>query len=409
MKTHPKSFPVLSTVLVISLAAFMIGCESLVTKPTAYGTVHVEVSRRDGTPIPGSELLLYTGQRPTGYARSDAQGAFTFVDVPEGLYGVRAAPPAGYVAVESVVGGGDSGFRDGLIVEAGGQERAQFSFLKIGMGSVAAGVRDASNQPLPNISLTLYTSAGKFADGVTNQAGNYTFTNLPLGNYGVFAARPIQYRDSAESALPALDGLLIDEGFTGAANFQFALCAGSIGVRVRDNTGAAVPGGLLTLYGIGGVRDTTLGVDGRRQFDNLQCGAYGVRVAPPFGWTAVEAFGSTYQDKLSIHRGAALDVTLTVTRIGRGIVRVRVLDDAESPLENIRVVLYTGEGVVRDVLTGPDGFVTIPDNLVNRDYGLRVVPRAGYTVQEGAGTSFFDSIRLVDGATRDFVFHLKRD
>lgn len=399
----------LSAMLLGSAAIGLSACETLITKPTLYGTVRAEVLRRDGTPIPGSELQLYTGQRPMGYAASNAQGTFTFVDVPEGLYGVRAVPPTGYVSAESIVGGTDAGFRDGLIIEAGKQANAQFTFLKIGMGSVVARVRDPNNQPVPNIPLTLYTSAGKFAEGVTNQSGTFTFAQVPLGNYGIFASRPVQYLDSAESSLPSRDGLLIDEGFTGSADFVFALCAGSIDVRVRDNTGAAVPGTLLTLYGTGGVRDTTLGADGRKQYQNLQCGPYGVRLLPPPGWTAVEGLGATFQDKLSIHRGTALDVTLTVTRIGRGAVRVRVLDDAEGTLENIRVVLYTGAGVVQDVLTGPDGFVTMPNNLVNTDYGLRVVPRAGYTVKEGVGISFFDGIRLSDGTTRDFVFRLKRD
>ena len=89
--------------------------------------------------------------------------------------------------------------------------------------------------------------------------------------------------------------------------------------------------------------------------------------------------------------------------------RVRVVDDLGNPIENIRTVLYTGQGLVRDLLTGPDGYVNASDLLINAEYGVRVQPRAGYTAPEASGSTYYDGITLVDGEIRDFVFRFKRD
>lgn len=384
-----------------------VACESLITKPSLYGTIRAEVRRRDGTPIAGARVQLYTGQRPMGFAVTDVNGAYTFVDVPDGLYGVRTFPPTGYFNVQSVIGGKDSSFRDQLQLNPGDSLRVSFSFLKEGRGTITARVIDSDGKPLPDVRVVLFSSSGTVADSKTDQSGSFQFPSVPQGNYGVFAMRPVAYQDSGETPLPSRDGIVVDDGSTHLAAFQFALCNGSLNVRVRDNTGAAVPGTLLTFYGAFGAQDSILGTDASRSIPNLGCGSYGVRIRPPVGWTADEARGSAFQDNLSIHRGTALNVALTVKRIGRGTVRIQIMDQFGGPVANTRVVLYTGQGLVRDVLTGADGFVSMTDLLVNSEYGVRVVPAGSYTSPEGSGTTFIDGIKLVDGQTRDYVFRFQ--
>ncbi len=395
-------------VVVATLAAA--ACESLITKPSLYGSVSAEVKRRDSTAIPGARILLYTGQRPIGYAVTDAAGRFTFVDVPNGVYGVRVVPPTGYFGINEIIGGSDSSVvRDGINLSPGENKLVQFRLLKDGLGQITAYVESADHTPISGVRVVLYSSKASLQEGVTNETGRFAFAPVPLGNYGVFASRPLAYTDSAENPLPSRDGFVVDEGSADLASFQFARCVGTLDVRVRDNTGAPVPGTLLTYYGAFGAQDSILGAQSERHITDVACGVYGVRIRPPLGWIAEEARGKTFQDNIRIHRGTAANVTLNVVRIGRGTVRVRVVDDLGNPIENIRTVLYTGQGLVRDLLTGPDGYVNASDLLINAEYGVRVQPRAGYTAPEASGSTYYDGITLVDGEIRDFVFRFKRD
>ena len=395
-----------TTVAALAVAA----CDALISKPSLYGTVSAEVRRRDSTAVPGARVLLYTGQRPIGYAVTDDNGAFTFLHVPDGLYGVRVVPPAGYLSINDIIGGPDSSVvRDGLVLLPGENKSVRFRLFKDGPGNVNVYVEDADRKAMPGIRVVLYSSRGSVQEGVTDQTGLFQFAAVPLGNYGVFALRPAAYTDSAENPLPSRDGFVVDQGSVSTATFQFARCVGSLNVRVRDNTGAPVPGTLLTFYGAFGVQDSILGAQAERHIADLACGPYGVRIRPPIGWIANEARGSAFQDNISIHRGTAANVTLNILRIGRGTVRVRVLDDLGAPIENIRTVLYTGQGLLRDVLTGPDGYVSMADLLVNSEYGVRVVPRAGFSAAEAVGSTYYDGIKLINGETRDFVFRFKRD
>ena len=43
-------------------------CDSLLTKPSLYGTVDVQVRRRNGDVIPGAQIELYRSDRPMAYA-----------------------------------------------------------------------------------------------------------------------------------------------------------------------------------------------------------------------------------------------------------------------------------------------------------------------------------------------------
>jgi len=403
-----RKWAVLCSVSVAALA--VAACDSLISKPSLYGTISAEVKRRDSTAVPGARVLLYTGQRPVGYAVTDGAGQFTFIDIPDGLYGVRVIPPSGYLSINEIIGGPDSSVvRDDLWLLPGENKFVRFRLLKSGLGNVSVYVEDVERKPLRAIRVVLYSSKGSVQEGVTNETGMFQFAPVPLGNYGVFASRPAAYTDSAENPLPSRDGFLIDEGSVSTATFQFARCVGTLDVRVRDNTGASVPGTLLTYYGAFGVQDSILGAQSERHITDVACGSYGVRIRPPPGWTANEGRGTTFQDNISIHRGTSATVTLNVLRVGRGTVRVRVLDNLGLPIENIRTVLYTGSGLARDVVTGPDGVVNMSDVFVNADYGVRVVPRPGYSAPEGAGSTFTDGIRLIDGEIREIVFRFKRD
>ena len=399
-----------ATALLALGACALWACDALLTRPSLYATVTATVARRDGTPIPNASLTLYTGQRPMGYAVTDTLGRYTFVDVPEGLYGLRADPPSGYVRLETLLSTtAPSEVVQNIWVMAQNRDSARITFLKIGPGTVTAEVKEPDGSGVPDIALILYGAGGLVRRSVTNAAGRFVFDAVPFGNYGVFAVRPALYLDVGESALPARDGLIIEDGSTQTASFAFAKCIGSIAVQVRDNTGQPVPGALLTFYaGAEVISNTPLSASGTASFPDLRCNDYGVRLSVPRGWTAPEARGVSFADELRVRRGSALSVVLTPVRIPRAVVRVRVVDQRDAGVPNVRTVLYTGAGLERDVVTGADGTVTMDDVLVGPEYGVRVVPPTGLTATEARGQTFVDALRLTGGETRMLTFRFVR-
>ena len=202
-------------------ALALAACDALISKPSLYGTITTQVLRRDSTPIAGAKILLYTGQRPMGYASTDSSGTFRFVDIPDGMYGVRITPPDGYLSITDIVGGADSAVvRDGLVLPELGNLLVRFQLLKLGAGNVSALVEDANGQPMSGIRVVLYSSGGSVAEGQTDAQGRYAFSPVPVGNYGVFALRPPAFTDSAENPLPSARWICGGPGLEKHGNFQ---------------------------------------------------------------------------------------------------------------------------------------------------------------------------------------------
>lgn len=393
-------------VLLFSVVA---GCESLLTRPGLYGTVTVTAARRSGEPIAGAPLVLYTGQRPMGYGTTDSTGAYTFLDVPEGVYGVYATVPSGYARPEELYAvAPPSDVVQNLRVVGGATRTARFEFLKRGPGSIAVQVSEPGGVPVPDTRVLLFSPRGVVREANTDRDGRVMFGGVPFGNYGVFAERPLIYVDSGETTLPARDGLIIEAGSSEQALFTFEKCLGSITASVRDQFGVVVPGASFLLYsGAGTLGEYPLTGD-RLQISSLRCGEYGIRVRLPRGFSATEGRGVTFVDGLRLRRGRALQASLTVRRIASATMRIRVVDQTDAPVSGVRTVLYTSDGIVRDARTDAAGQLVFTDILVDGEYGVRVVNPTGYVVEEGRGRTFEDGIRLRDGETRAYTFRFTR-
>jgi len=384
-------------------------CDSMVTRPSLLGEVETTVQRRDGTPVRGSALILFTGARPMGYGSTDTSGRFRFRDVPYGVYGVRAVPPEGYTSTERVINTGPADVADQLRVTGGDRVAASITLLKVGPGSVRVEVRDQAGQPLADIPLVLFAPSGPLARDTTDATGRAQFTEVPFGNVGVFAERPARFRDVGEPPLVAVDGLLVDEGSIELAAFRLERCEGRIRITVQDQQGDPVTAGRLVLYtGQGAVSDDSLPASGIRDYGPLLCNDYGVRFVPVVGWRADEVPGSAFRDGLRISRRDSLRVTtLRVTRTGRGTVAIRVEDAAAAPVADVRVQLYTGAGVLRDTVTSTSGTVSFSDLPVELEYGARVVLPPGGSMLAGT-PDFVDGLRLTNGGTRSHTFRIVR-
>lgn len=386
------------------------GCERLITKPSLYGTVTAEVARRNGTPIAGTRLVLYMGQRPMGYGTSDSLGRYRFDDVPEGAYGVLAVPPAGYVRLESLLATTKpSEVVDQLDVRGEQTLAARFVFLKTGAGSIEAQVREPDGTGIAGVTTVLYDPRGEVRRVRTDSTGRAAFSAVPFGLYGVAVDRPAAYRDSGEVAFPFVDGLLMEDGAAARAPFLFEKCLGGVAIQVVDQQGRAVPGAHLVFYDAAGVRSRDVAsASGTRTYAGLACTEYGVRVVVPRGYTVTETRGSAFVDGVRVRRNVVRAELLRVNRIARGTVQIAVVDQDGRAVPNVRTVLYTGQGLERDERTAADGTLTLADIIADSEYGVRVVPPEGYLAEDARGVTFEDGVRFTDGEVRRFTFRFQR-
>ena len=156
------------------------GCFEPLLSPSQYATVRVTTSTPDGTPVPEVRLTLYTGQRPIEYAVSDADGGYVFERVPPGNYGVLAHFP------DEFRDPSESPYlvKDALFVEAGEEVSVVMSQSRC-VGAVTLTVRDSTGRPGRAVPVSLYSSDGPVAQGVTDAAGGARFAGLSCREYGI--------------------------------------------------------------------------------------------------------------------------------------------------------------------------------------------------------------------------------
>jgi len=295
------------------------GCDSLLTRPSLYNSVDVIVTQRNGDPIPGASLVLYTGQRPMGYATTGADGRYRFERVPQGFYGVLATPPDGYELIEHLVGAPPSDFVDGLVVARDSLSAVRFTFLKRGPGSVRARVVGVGGAPLAGILTVLYSPARRLDSAATDSSGLVTFANVPFGAYGLVLTRPPLYRSfqrEDDSLYAYRDGIVVDDGSRDSVRFALARCAGQVRFHVKDQRGAAVAGAQAGLYTVAAVLGNAFtGADGVGSFPDQPCATpMGLFVYPPVGYTVAPGRGSQYIDGFTLTANQTLDLTFTLQK-----------------------------------------------------------------------------------------------
>lgn len=389
-----------------------LGCDRLLTDPLRYGTVDVAVTRRNGEPVEGALLLLYTGPRPVQYARSGPDGTFRFTEVPfGGPYGVTLSPPAGYVFLESVIGGPSTSFIDKLTVNSDPVAPIRFTLLRDGPGSIIVLATDPAGTPVGGLEASLYDSKSVLQRAVTGLDGRVVFDDVPLGVLGVNFKRPSGFYDFGENPYVAIDGQLVESGTLDTIKLILPRCQGDLQARVVDDSGRAVANFPLSLYTAARtISDALTGTDGSATFAKVDCGEYGVLLGRQLGYTATVTRGAGFVDGIRVTRATPRPVTTLQVRIdncrGGGAIRTRVRDVSGAPVPGATLRLYTSLGEYRSVLTGADGLVTFDQLPCSVEYGVKVVPPPGYSVTTGPGSSYFDGIK--SSALTDVVFTLSR-
>jgi hypothetical protein len=305
-----------------AIAAVVLGavaCDKWLTEPSLYNTVTVVVTTRNGSPVPGTSLTLYTGQRPMGYAATDASGQHVFQDVPQGDYGVLANPPAGYDVIEHLIGGPSTLVRDRLNVADDTLSPVRFTFLKRGPGTLVARVVQSNGTPIAGVNVTAYAPTTVDGKAVTDAAGFVAFPNLPFGVHGLVVERPPLYRDfvkPGDSLYAVRDNLIVDAGSNDTTTFRLARCAGTLRARALDAAGLPVAGVTAVFYtATQQLALLVTGSDGFVSFGQAPCATQlGVLITPAAGYTVADGRGSRFIDGLTVANNATVDVVFHLTK-----------------------------------------------------------------------------------------------
>lgn len=398
----------------IALAALVAaGCDQLVTTPLRYGTVAVSVTRRNGEKIANVPMHLFTGQRIMAYGKTDSTGVYRFERVPEGpAYAVRIERATGYEFIENLLGGKISDAAISVPVRRDSTSTLHFTLLKMGSGAVEARVTEPTGTAVSGAKVELYSPYAVIREGVTGTNGRLTFDPVQFGQYGVRVYRPKAYRDLDEPLTVKIDSVVVEDGLTAIAPLTLEPCRGTINVRVSDAVNGAASGVRVHLFTNDGVVDSTrTAADGSAKFMTPFCADFGVRAISSVDWRFAPTRGNEFVDGLVIHRGTVRSAALTGQYNScRGTVRVSVTDGAGTFVPGARLELYAAANAdtLRTMITAAEPAVFSNLACAPPERGVRVIPPAGWTVVQGAGTSWIDALNVRANATLDVAFRLSR-
>ncbi len=295
------------------------------------------------------------------------------------------------------------------------------------------GVQDDGATGLAGVTVRLLNSSGAvIATTTTNAAGNYSFTNLPPGEYAIQVVLPVGYQFSPQDAAAATDatdsdvdtttGRTVNTTLTPAENDTTwdagVVPLASIGDRVwRDTNGNGQQDGgepgvanvtVNLLNNVGTViGTTTTNAAGNYSFTNLPPGSYAIAFELPGGYifTARDQGADASDSDADRITGRTITTTLDPDEndltwdagivepaslgdfvwrdtnddgiqndgaTGQAGVTVRLLDGAGNPVLDV-----SGTALTR--MTDADGYYLF-DNLIPGDYIVEFVVPAGYAI-----------------------------
>ncbi|MCC6124777.1 MAG: hypothetical protein IT426_07445 [Pirellulales bacterium] len=271
------------------------------------------------TPIAGATVkLLDAAGNPTGAtAATDAAGYYQFNSLMPGVYGVAETQPTGYLdGLDAAGTAGGTAHNPGDRIDGvqllGGQNGQNYDFGELLPCSIGGRVfadlngnaaYDAGDTLLVGVTIRLLDGSGNLLQTTATDAnGDYAFTSLTPGVYGVAEVQPDGYLEG-DSLIGSVGGTRVSENLmknigipsgVDAIRYDFyevppASLSGFVYADdsddgVFDNSESGIGGVTVALLDAGGnptgltaVTDST----GYYNFTNLRPGTYGVRENQP--------------------------------------------------------------------------------------------------------------------------------
>jgi hypothetical protein len=270
-------------------------------------------------------------------------------------------------------------------------------------GRIRIEARGRRGEPLPGITAQLYVGYRPMGYLKTDARGVVLYENVPEGLYGVYMRLPDSYAGWDEVAgrprRDLIDGINIVAGTDTTLRFDFLQRGtGTTIVWTVDEDARPVPGRTVVLYRSSGVvAQSVSDSTGRAAFSDVPMGIYGVATTAPPEFDA-PARSYVYRDNLVMDGGHWEVVHLELPRCS-GTLTPRVIDATNAPVPGASVTLYRGPQFFRTGVTDARGEVRWT-RVDCGEYGVFVVPPAGYQSPYARDTAFVDGIRVTDQSTR---------
>jgi hypothetical protein len=187
--------------LALPLALAASACSEFFTDPYEWGTVEVTVAFDTGEPVPGVDLVFFTGARLLDRGVTDEEGRHTFGFGPPAPVGISASSSRHTPSFQVQT----------LRMREGDRHQVSFT-LESCRGDIRVRVVDEDGDPVPGAQLTLYTSTETLDVADVGESGEHTFVRLFCGNYGVLISPPAGYTVPEGRGSSWIDGLIVENG-----------------------------------------------------------------------------------------------------------------------------------------------------------------------------------------------------
>jgi serine-aspartate repeat-containing protein C/D/E len=296
------------------------------------GTVREDLDNNNSgdTPIAGVTVQL---KDSTGTVvqttTTDANGNYTFNNVPAGTYTVVETNKPGFSDVGDVDGGDPNVI---AVILTPGATSTGNDFVDERLPGVVSGtvLEDNDNDnvgdtPIPGVTVELKDPAGNVVQTTTTDAnGNYTFNNVPAGNYTVVETNKPGYTDVGDSdgGNPNTIAVTVTPGSSSTGNVFVDERPATLGDRVWEDTNAngvqdageaGIANVTVQLKDTSGnvVQSATTDANGNYSF-SVTPGTYTVAVLKPAGYeiTGQDLGGNEVTDSDINAAGVTAPVTL---------------------------------------------------------------------------------------------------
>ncbi len=372
---------------------------------------------------------------------TNGDGEYSFTGLEPGTYGVEEIQPDGYLDGADHIGseGGTNDENDVIadIVLISGTEAVEYNFCEIPPSTIRGLVSadldgdcqyDAGEPLLEGVTIYLLDESGnQVASTVTDANGEYEFTDLTPGTYGVEEVQPDGYFDGSESVGSEGGSLLAPDsiidialaGGTDAVEYNFCeIIPSSLSGRVSvdtDGDGAydtgetLLEGVTVELFNSSGtlVDSTTTNAAGRYEFTNLKPGTYTVTETQPDdyydGSDEVGSAGGTLEDPDTITEITLISGTTATSYnfyelepvslsgyVYEDLDNDGVRDSGESAIAGVTVSLLDADGNATGstAVTNSSGFYEFDNLEPNATYGVsEAQPDGYYDGLDAAGTA----------------------
>ncbi|WP_346883996.1 carboxypeptidase regulatory-like domain-containing protein, partial [uncultured Algibacter sp.] len=168
---------------------------------TPVGTVSGTITNADGSAATGITVTLDDGDAATTdpTAVTDGSGNYSFTNVPTGDYTIVQTLPANTTVVDGdtsddgdTVANTDTTDGSIPVTVTAGETDTDNNFENTPVGTVSGTITNADGSAATGITVTLDDGDAATTDptAVTDGSGNYSFTNVPTGDYTIVQTLP---------------------------------------------------------------------------------------------------------------------------------------------------------------------------------------------------------------------------